>query len=229
MEKLNIEELGRSIDYAADLGYRFISCNEYFNLKDELQQEKFIVLRVDVDYNLGASQLILDLLKKHSIKASFFVRLHAENYNVFSKKHSTMIKKIISEGHEIGYHSELIDMSECFEMEPSQILLEDINIFERFYGIKINGSACHGEPDGKNNLTFWDGKDAKEFNLAYEAYDNSPGFGLFYHSFYISDSDWYTWKNFTNGVKSDTYFNVSEAIKHGYRQIYLLIHPDTFA
>lgn len=229
MERLKFEELGASIDYALSQGYHFITCVDYVKQKTNLKNKKYIVLRVDVDYDLGASHLILKFLKHRNIKASFFIRLHAENYNVFSKKHSSVIKQIILDGHEIGYHSELIDMSECFEIEPSQILSQDMESFEKFYKIKFYGSASHREPEGENNLLFWQGKDSIEYDLLYEAYDNSTQFGLFFNSFYISDSDWYSWKNFVNGVKSHTAFNISEAIHHGYRQIYLLIHPDTYA
>ena len=228
MERLKIEELSFSIDFALSQGFQFITCSDYVKIKNTLKNEKFIVLRVDVDYDLEASHSILKLLKHNGIKASFFIRLHAESYNVFSKKHSSVIKQIISEGHEIGYHSELIDMGACFGISPSQILSQDMGLFEEFYGSKFNGSASHREPEGKNNLLFWQGKNSTEYDLVYEAYDNSSQFGLFFNSFYISDSEWYNWKNFVNGVQLNTSFNLSEAIQNGYHHIYLLIHPDTY-
>ena len=68
-----------------------------------------------------------------------------------------------------------------------------------------------------------------EFNLQYEAYENSSNFNLFNNSLYLSDSEIIKWKCYNNGrlVKGD-YRDLAEHVKDKPKLIYLLIHPDTY-
>ena len=79
-----------------------------------------------------------------------------------------------------------------------------------------------------NLLDFWKDKKATDFGLMYEAYDKSPEFDLFNHSFYISDSEWTRWKCYSQGklVNGDQR-SLSEHILEGHKLIYHLIHPET--
>ena len=95
--------------------------------------------------------------------------------------------------------------------------------------IKIKGVASHGGMTGLNNLDFWKNRDAKDFDLIYEAYDNSEKFNLFKNSFYISDSEWTKWKCYDKGklcVNDNKSFK--EHLSSMHPLIYLLIHPDTY-
>jgi len=80
-----------------------------------------------------------------------------------------------------------------------------------------------------NNLDFWKDRDPSEFGLAYEAYDNSPGFGLFHKSRYVSDSEWSKWKSYERGhIMQGDSRSFSEHIDERPDLVYLLVHPETW-
>ena len=95
---------------ALDQGYQIINCIDYFDENYDLQK-KVIVNRVDVDFSLKKTQRILKIFNDLEISATFFIRLHAPEYNPFSFEDFKILKQIRDSGHEIGYHSEVVDQS----------------------------------------------------------------------------------------------------------------------
>ncbi len=172
---------------------------------------------------------ILEIFNKLDIKGTFFIRLHAPEYNPFSFENYNIIKSIISSGHEIGYHSEIIDQSEIWSEDAANCLIRDIKVINNMFDIDIKGIASHGGSTGLNNLDFWKSHSPHEFNIAYEAYEDSESFDLFNNSFYISDSEWTHWKCYDNGklCKGD-FSTLGEHLKNEHNKIYLLIHSDTY-
>ena len=83
-----------------------------------------------------------------------FVRLHAPEYNLFSFENYRILKYIQKSGHEIGYHSEIIDQSAIWKESADDCLLRDIDILNRLIETNIQGIASHGGLTGLNNLTF---------------------------------------------------------------------------
>ena len=77
---LNIES---QLQLAIDQGYTFITCLDYYRSKDFLEP-KSIVLRVDIDGSVKKADRLRIVFKKLGVKATFFVRLHAPEYNPFS-------------------------------------------------------------------------------------------------------------------------------------------------
>ena len=95
--------------------------------------------------------------------------------------------------------------------------------------INIEGVASHGGMTGLNNLDFWREKKPTDFGLLYEAYDKQPEFNLFQESFYVSDSNWTSWKCYQNGIlRPDDKRTLGEHSFDGHKIIYSLIHPETY-
>lgn len=213
---------------AIEAGYKFITCAEYVEHKKKLPPLT-IVNRVDIDFSVKKADRLRHIFDKLDIKGSFFVRLHAPEYNPFSFENYRILKSIRDSGHEIGYHSEIVDQAAIWGEDPSDCLLRDIDLINRMLGIQIKGIASHGGMTGLNNLDFWKEHTADEFGLVYEAYDNSESFNLFNNSFYISDSEWTRWKCYSNGTLcEDDRRTLSDHILDKHKLIYLLIHPDTY-
>ena len=61
--------------------------------------EKIIYLTFDCGYELGYTDAILDALKKHNVKATFFVVGH------FLEESSDLVCRMVEEGHTVGNHS----------------------------------------------------------------------------------------------------------------------------
>ena len=56
-----------------------------------------------------------------------------ENYRI--------IKGLIEQGHEIGYHSEAIDQALIWDEDPSDCLIRDLNLINVGFGIEVKGVA----------------------------------------------------------------------------------------
>jgi hypothetical protein len=213
---------------ALDAGYEVITCAEYVERKNSLPV-KILVNRVDIDLSVKKTGRLVEIFNKLGIKASFFLRLHAPEYNPFSFENYRIIKHLIESGHELGYHSEVIDQSVIWNEDAVEILKRDIDIVNRMFNIKIKGIASHGGMTGLNNLDFWKERKATEFGLLYEAYDHESAFNLFQESLYISDSEWTRWKSYNKGVKMDGDLrSISEHLVDNHPLLHVLIHPDTY-
>ena len=223
-------DIEQHLAVALQHGYHFLTCEEYAHAKvNGVFPERTLVTRVDIDYSCVKAQRLVNILNRLGIKATFFVRLHAPEYNPFAFENYIVLKNIRDSGHEIGYHSEVIDQAAIWNEDAEVCLIRDIEILNSMLQIEIKGVASHGGMTGLNNLDFWKDKNPCDFGLVYEAYDKSTKFNLFDESFYISDSEWTRWKCYNRGnlVDGDRR-SPSEHILDGHELIYLLIHPDTY-
>ncbi len=92
--------------------------NAYFI---DTKNEKNIYLTFDVGYEAGYTESILDTLKKHNIKAGFFI---VGNY--FNSNPDT-VKRMFDEGHIIGNHTETHpDMSKMSTFEDFKKQIEPV-------------------------------------------------------------------------------------------------------
>jgi hypothetical protein len=210
------------------MGYDFITCAEYVKIKNQMNG-KVVVNRIDIDFSVRKTAILLDIFKGLKIKGTFFVRLHAPEYNPFSFENYKILKRVVDEGHELGYHSEIVDQAAIWEEDESTCLKRDLDVLERIFKTKVLGVASHGGLTGLNNLDFWSNRKAQDFGLLYEAYDTNPEFNLFHEAFYISDSEWTRWKAYNKGILvNEDRRAPSEHALDGHRLIHLLIHPDTY-
>ncbi len=211
-------------------GYQIMTCKDYVTLKKLGQlTNKTVVNRIDIDFSIKKIIPLLEIYKRLRIKGSFFIRLHAAEYNAFAFENYKIIKQLITEGHELGYHSEIIDQAAIWKEDAKNNLIRDLRVLESIFNTKIEGVASHGGQTGLNNLDFWKNHKPKDFDLLYEAYDTEPAFDLFNNSFYISDSEWTRWKCYKNGnlIEND-YRTPTQHLLANHSLIYFLIHSDTY-
>lgn len=226
--QFTFKNIENQYEAAIDAGYEFITCMDYAERKKELSALT-VVNRVDIDLSIKKADKLREIFDKLGVKATFFVRLHAHEYNPFSFESYRILKEIRDSGHEIGYHSEVMDQAAIWGEDAARCLERDLNILNLMLGIDIKGVASHGGMTGLNNLDFWKDRKASEFNLIYEAYDKADGFNLFSNSLYISDSEWTRWKCYENGkLRVDDRRSFGEHVLDLPPLIYLLIHSDTY-
>ena len=199
-------------------------------VKKQNLPDRTIVNRVDIDLSIKKADRLRDIFDRLGIKATFFVRLHAPEYNPYSFENYRILKSIRDAGHEIGYHSEIIDQSAIWSEDATDCLRRDIEVINKMLNIEIKGALqVTGGMTGLNNLDFWKNKKPSDFGLKYEAYDKEESFNLFNESFYISDSEWIRWKCYNRGVlQKDDDRSFAQHIENKHPLIYLLIHPDTY-
>lgn len=212
-----------------DEGYVIIPCREYVRYKANGSHRKVMVNRVDIDFSVRKAGKLLEIFDELGIKATFFLRLHAPEYNPFSFENYRIVKSMILSGHEVGYHSEVVDEAAIWNEDAEDCLRRDIDVMERMFGISVVGVASHGGMTGLNNLDFWKDRRPGDFDLLYEAYDRQESFNLFQESFYVSDSEWTRWKCYDCGTLcKDDHRSLSEHAKSGHEVLYSLVHPDTY-
>lgn len=221
--------IGNQFKACLEADYKIVTCEQFVSMKRTGLPEKVIVNRVDIDLSVKKADRLVEIFNKLGIKATFFLRLHATEYNPFSFENYRIIKNIIETGHEIGYHSEIIDQSLIWNEDAAKCLKRDITIINKIFNLNIKGVASHGGMTGLNNLDFWKDNKAVDFGLLYETYDSQPDFDLFNNSFYISDSEWVRWKCYNMGkfVQGDNR-SIAEHLIDEHPLIYILIHPETY-
>ena len=141
--------------------------NAYF-IGDTTQNT--IYLTFDCGYENGNTEPILDALKKHDVKATFFV------VGNFLETSPEIVKRMIAEGHTVGNHTyHHLDMSSISSMDAFKKETQDVeNLFEQITGTPI--TRFYRPPQGKYNI--------ENLKMAQE---------LGYHTFFWSLAyvDWY--------------------------------------
>ena len=141
--------------------------NAYF-IGDTTQNT--IYLTFDCGYENGTTEPILDALKKHDVKATFFV------VGNFLETSPEIVKRMIAEGHTVGNHTyHHLDMSSISSMDAFKKETQDVeNLFEQITGTPI--TKFYRPPQGKYNI--------ENLKMAQE---------LGYHTFFWSLAyvDWY--------------------------------------
>lgn len=141
--------------------------NAYF-IGDTTQNT--IYLTFDCGYENDNTEPILDALKKHDVKATFFV------VGNFLETSPEIVKRMIAEGHTVGNHTyHHLDMSSISSMDAFKKETQDVeNLFEQITGTPI--TKFYRPPQGKYNI--------ENLKMAQE---------LGYHTFFWSLAyvDWY--------------------------------------
>lgn len=223
------DKIRAHFEEVARQGYRVIRCRDYVDYKRSGATDKVLINRIDVDVSPKKALRLAEMFTALGMPATFFVRLHANEYNPFAFEPYRCFKAIRDAGHELGYHSEIVDQSVIWNESAEACLRRDLEIMCRMFDTPVVGVASHGGMTGLNNLDFWKDRQPAEFGLLYEAYDKLPTFNLFQESFYVSDSEWTRWKCYRNGkLVPDDRRSLSEHARDNHRVLYSLIHPETY-
>ncbi len=215
---------------ALDAGYTVVNCGQYVGLRDRgAVPPRTLVNRIDIDVSVRKADRLRAIYRELGIPATFFVRLHAREYNPFDFENYRILRSLLADGHELGYHSEIEDQAAIWQDDPEQCLRRDLAVMQAMFGQPITGVASHGGLTGINNLDFWRGRAAGDLGLMYEAYEEQGRFALFPRSLYVTDSEWVRWKAYRDGTRLDgDHRSLAEHLEDEPDLVYLLIHPETY-
>lgn len=162
----------RLISIIKENGYRV---SDY---EDE-RNDRIVVLRHDVDYCLSKSLPLAEIENRLGIRSTYFLMLTNDFYNVFSKRNSTVIRKLILYGHDVGLHFDemrypdyLGDVNKLTKM----ILLEAQTLSEAI-GKNVNKVSMH-RPS----------REILEANISIPGFINTYDKKYFVEYKYLSDS-----------------------------------------
>ena len=107
------------------------------------KEEKVIYLTFDCGFENQNTGAILDALKKHNVKATFFVVGH------YLESAPDMVKRMVAEGHTVGNHTyHHPDMSSISDKASFQKELDDVNnLFSEIIGTEM--THYYRPPQGK--------------------------------------------------------------------------------
>lgn len=108
--------------------------------------EKVIYLTFDCGYENGNTEPILEALKKHNVKATFFVVGH------FLETAPDLVKRMVEEGHAVGNHTyHHLDMPAISDQATFQKEMDDVaDLFQEITGKEL--SPYYRPPQGKCNV-----------------------------------------------------------------------------
>lgn len=186
------------LQLALEKGYSFVSFNEVVNSNNN----KFCLLRHDVDADLIAALKMARIENELGIRSTYFFMLRSPLYNLFSRDNYRMALEIIRLGHFVGLH-----FDEGFVEDKTQteeIIRKELKILSVTLDTEITIFSVHqpSEEMIKNPIRLK--------NII-----NTYDFELFKDIFYLSDSNM-TWKS-----------HLPEEVfeKELFRKIQLLVHP----
>jgi len=133
-------------------------------------QEKIIYLTFDAGYDNGCTAPILDALKKHDVKATFFL------VGNFIEKNPELVKRMVNEGHIVGNHTR--NHPDMSKISSAEEFAKEITALENEYK-SLTGKELlkiYRPPQGKFS----------EENLKLA---NSMGYKTFFWS--LAYVDWY--------------------------------------
>ncbi|UCE36850.1 MAG: hypothetical protein JSW00_15280 [Thermoplasmata archaeon] len=162
-------------------GYEFISMEDYANGK---RAEKILMIRHDIDFSPQSALEFAKIEHELGAKATYFVRVNADNYNPFGFKTYNALRKIMDFGHDMGLHYEHIDLAEITKQDPSILIVKEKELLELIFDTQINGIAPHRDFTQINNSEFWNERNIREFGFSFEAYMDQ----FLENIFYITDS-----------------------------------------
>lgn len=161
--------------------------NDYMfqTFEDYIKQplKKVVVLRHDVDRRSPHSIDLANVEKSVNAKASYYFRIVPES------NQKNVINKIVSMGHEIGYHYEDLGMAKGNYEEAYSNYLKNLEYFRTYY--PVSTICMHGSPENRiDNRDIWKKFDYKKNGIIAEPY-----FDVDYNEvFYITDAS-RSWNN----------------------------------
>lgn len=110
---------------------------------DFSKEERFVLWRHDVDFSVHSAYELAKIENEESIKATYFLHLHNEFYNLFEKEIVVLVNEIIKMGHQIGIHFDTHFYNIQKENEIESTLIFEKNIIEKLFNIKVFAFSFH--------------------------------------------------------------------------------------
>lgn len=109
--------------------YSFASYQNWSNF------DKCVILRHDIDYDIKKSLEMACIEAEAGVTSTYFVLLTSDFYNIFSKKNTEMLQKILSFGHDIGLHFDEVRYPDCINVEEiKEKIIYEVEILEKILG-----------------------------------------------------------------------------------------------
>lgn len=180
--KFSIKYYDEIIKIGLNLGYKFVTLREFVELG--CPSTNHCILRHDLDTKPQTLEKMLLIEHNNNVKSSIFVRVTANNYNVFSYPVIHVLKKYEALGFEIGLHTSCVEFGKINNMAPLDIIRFEYASLSNFFDIK--SVAPHRDLNyAYNSLPFLESIDdeLKKIGLVNQAYDSK----IIENSLYVNE------------------------------------------
>lgn len=129
-----------------------------------VRAERYFVLRHDIDYSPDAALRMAELESDLSVRATYFLLLSTPYYNLLSEDYCTFPRKLISLGHDVGFHFDVAALAGVGEENLESVLQSQVAVLEQLTGKPVRSIAMHN-PSVSGNDPF---KNHPKFLNAYD-------------------------------------------------------------
>jgi len=152
-------------------GYAFLTLHEYV-IDRGSHHHKVVLLRHDVDKMFSRLTLFADVESTLGVKATYFIRLHAD-YNPFDYSKYGTLKHLLRAGHEVGLHSNFVQFAKIHGEDPIEVLRREVLCLRSILEQHFPGMAPHRDVNFvHNSIDLCTPKVLEEVGLKYHAYQN---------------------------------------------------------
>ena len=117
--------------------YRFISYAERH------EAARFVLWRHDCDFSMNRALCLADIERRQAVKATYFVRLHGEGYNLLEKSQAEIVEKILEWGHDIGLHFDVDFYDPPSDEELDTLVRREAGWLEEWFGARPVAVSFH--------------------------------------------------------------------------------------
>ena len=103
----------------------------------------FFLLRHDIDYSLTSALEMAKIENSIGIKATYFLLMSSNNYNLLSEEYCNIPKQLIELGHEVGLHYDVQAIYKRDKINFTEQLELEIDILSKLSNKKITSIAMH--------------------------------------------------------------------------------------
>jgi hypothetical protein len=105
---------------------------------------RFFILRHDIDFSLSAALEMARFEAEQGVRATYFLLLTCEHYNLLSEQSCTVPRQLAALGHEVGLHYDVRAMSaRNNSTDLSSQLRYEIDILSGLTGNEVHSIAMH--------------------------------------------------------------------------------------
>jgi hypothetical protein len=126
------------VDLAMKNGFEFVLFHE---VRDDMHKQ--ILWRHDVEFSPHTALRMAEIEADLGAKATYFLQLHSEFYNVLEKEVSQIVARIKELGHDIGLHFDSHYFNIQTEDQLADYLALDAAYFNRIFGVRIRAFSFH--------------------------------------------------------------------------------------
>ncbi len=153
------------------------NCYQIKNYHDFKTAERCVILRHDIDNDLGQAVRLAEVEAQEQVQSTYFVLLRTDVYNLASRRSLEQLHRIQSLGHEIGLHFDEKVYPEVTASEMVEHILKERDILSMILDTPVTTVSMH-RPS----------KATLKADLRIPGMVNSYG-KTFFHDFkYLSDS-----------------------------------------